>query len=201
MRRDNGRMSSFLDGFPAGECAVRHRTAAAAYTGWRHVLAALVLSGAAAGAQARLPDAYAAIRVQPSPGVAERRFDLRPALERARSSGKPMLWYFGADDCPPCRVLEKSFAEHSARLAPKLTARYQLIEIEGYLRGPRMLFVLPDGEYPLQALRVKLGDRGGGGFVWPSWFLLDARLHSLQKLPSGNAEYLDPDWVEQRFGL
>jgi hypothetical protein len=167
----------------------------------RRAAAALLLTVAATAAQARLPDAYAAIRVRPSPGVAERRFDLRPAIARARVSGKPMLWYFGAHDCPPCRVLENSFEEHSARLAPRLVARFQLIEIEGYLRGPRMVFVLPDGEYPLAALRVKLGDRGGGGFVWPSWFLLDANLRSLQPLPTGNAEYLDPDWVELRFGL
>ncbi len=168
--------------------------------GCRIALAVLALVIAAA-ADARLPDAYAAIRVQPAPGVTERRFDLRPAIERARASGKPMLWYFGAHDCPPCRVLEKSFDEHSARLAPKLSARYQLVEIEGYLRGPRQVFVLPDGEYLLPALRMKLGDRRGGRFVWPSWFLLDANLRSLQELPPGNAEYLDPDWVELRFGL
>ena len=185
---------------PAERFSIARASGAPGVT-WRRAAAGLLLTITATIAEARLPDAYAAIRVQPSPGAVERRFDLRPAIERARASGKPMLWYFGAHDCPPCRVLEKAFDEHSMRLAPRLTARYQLVEIEGYLRGPRQLFVLPDGEYPLQALRVKLGDRSGGRFVWPSWFMLDANLRSLQELPPGNAEYLDPDWVELRFGL
>jgi hypothetical protein len=169
----------------------------------KNFLAALLLAACAGWptmASARLPAAFDAVVVTPSDAGGDRRFDLRPAIAAAARSGKPMLLYFGAHDCPPCRVLERSLTEHSARLAPKMAARYQMVDIQGYLRGPRKLFVLPDGDYTLEQFRERVGD-GKARFVWPSWFMLNGSLKMIRWLPPGNSDYLDPDWFEEQFGL
>jgi thiol-disulfide isomerase/thioredoxin len=55
---------------------------------------------------ARLPEAYGAIRVQAGAGG---RAPLRPATgtRPGARTGKPILLYFGASDCPACKVLER----------------------------------------------------------------------------------------------
>lgn len=165
------------------------------------LLAATVL--AAMPAVARMPDAYGAIRVQAGPGEAERRFDLRPAIEQARKAGKPILLYVGAHDCPYCRVLERSFGEHADRLAPRIRARYVMVEIEGWLRGPKRIFVLPDGEFPIEALNARLGvTERGRRFIWPSFFALDpATMKSIKPMSEGNNRYVDPDEAEVELDL
>ena len=166
------------------------------------LVAALALVGPAP-AWARLPDAYAAIRVQAGPGDAERRFDLRPAIEAARKAGKPMLLYVGAHDCPYCQVLERSFGAHADRLAPRIRARYVLVEIEGWLRGPKRVFVLPDGEFGIETINARLGlSERGRRFVWPSFFVLDpGTMKSIKPLSEGNARYVDPDEAEVELDL
>lgn len=167
------------------------------------LVAALFAVVAAPSASARMPDAYGAIRVQAGPGDAERRFDLRPAIEQARKAGKPILLYVGAHDCPYCRVLERSFGEHAERLAPRIRARYVLVEIEGWLRGPKRIFVFPDGEFPIEGLNARLGvSERGRRFVWPSFFALDpVTMKSVKPMSEGNNRYVDPDEAEVELDL
>ena len=152
---------------------------------------------------ARLPDAYGALRVQAGPGDVERRFDLRPAIAQARHAGKSVLLYFGAADCPACKVLERSLAEHAARLAPAIRARYTLIEVEGWLRGARRVFVLPDSEHGVDTLNARFGmPERGRRFIWPTFFALDAdTLRVLRLVSEGNQRFLDPDEVEVELDL
>ena len=107
----------------------------------RYVLPALVLFAQAGQLWARLPAEYGAVMVSAPAAQDVRQFDLRPALEQARASGKPILIYFGAFDCPYCKQLESSFAQHKQVLSARIKKKYFVIEIEGWLRGAKMEFI------------------------------------------------------------
>ncbi len=164
---------------------------------------ALLLTSSAAWS--RLPEQYGAIVVT-APALASpaadnvRQFDLRPAIERARAAGKPILMYFGAFDCPYCKLLERTFAQHQELLAPKFRKKYVIIEIDGWLRGARMEFVTAEGQFRLGAFRERIGD-DSPQFLWPSWYQLDNNLKITRTLPPGANEYREPDAIELIFGL
>lgn len=150
----------------------------------------------ASPARARMPAEFAAIVVSASPGETQRVFDLRPAIEQAQRAGRPILMYFGAHDCPYCQQLMRAFGQQATRLGPKLRAKFTLIEIDGWLRGPRALFLLADGEYTLAQLRERIGDTHKR-FVWPSFFHLDrVTLKTVRELPQGNNDYLQAEVAE-----
>lgn len=159
-----------------------------------------LLALASLAAQARLPADYGAIVVSAPAGEGTRVFDLREPLARARQAGKPVLIYFGAFNCPYCKQLEGVFAANSARLAPRFRLKYTIVEIDGWLRGAKMQFVLDDGSYGLQELRARVGDRNRG-FYWPTWYAIDAQTRLLRELPPGANAFLDPDSIEDWFEL
>lgn len=129
-----------------------------------------------------------------------RQFDLQPAIEQARAANKPILIYFGAFDCPYCKLLERSFAQHQNVLAPKFRHKYVIIEVEGWLRGAKMEFVIREGVYNLAALRERIGDYSPR-FLWPTWYQLDGDLKITRSLPPGANEYRDLDSIEHLFGF
>ena len=133
-------------------------------------------------------------------GEGVRQFDMRPALELARASRKPILIYFGAFDCPYCKQLERSFAQHQAALSERLKKKYFIIEVEGWLRGAKMEFVTTDGIHSLTAFRRTIGDVAPR-FLWPTWYQLDAQLKITRELPAGSNAYLDKASIEDVFDL
>lgn len=179
------------------------------------VLSVLVVLSALAGtaAHARLPEAYSAIVVSaPAAGQAAasgtpttteavpRVFDLRPALEVAAKSGKPILLYFGAFDCPFCKQLDRLFAQYAGRLAPKLRDKFTVIEIDGWLRGAKMEFMLPEGRFTLPRLRERFGDHEPR-FLWPTFYWLDSGLRIYRDIPPGIGVFREVESVELLFEL
>lgn len=151
-------------------------------------------------AQARLPQAYGALLVSAPPAETVRVFDLRPAIQAAAARGRPILLYFGAHDCPFCRTLEREFAGFAPKIAGRLRDKYTLIEIEGWLRGARMEFDLPDRRYTFAELRRLIGDQEPQ-FLWPSWYQLDANLTMVRELPRGISSYRSVEDIETVFDL
>lgn len=169
----------------------------------RSVLATVAVVGAltaSCAAWAKLPPEYGAIVVSAGAGENVRVFDLRAAVENAKASRKPILIYFGAHDCPYCRLLERTFAQHQERLAPKFRQKYVIIEIEGWLRGAKMEFVLPEGQFKFDDFRERLGD-DSARFLWPTWYQLDAKLKITRELPPGANEYRELASIEEVFEL
>lgn len=161
---------------------------------------ALFLAMTASPADARLPPAYGATVVSAPPAAEVRVFDLRPAIEVAQRSGKPILLYFGAFDCPFCKQLDRLFAQHGERLAPKLRDKFTLIEVDGWLRGAKMEFVIPEGQFTLPRLRERFGDHEPR-FLWPTFYWLDRRLKIFRDIPPGIGVFRDVETVEQLLEL
>jgi hypothetical protein len=173
---------------------------------WLAMSVWLVLALAGAGpahVQAQLPAAYGAITVHARATDNPPRLDLRAAIEQARRSGKPILLYFAADDCPACKVLERRFAEHATQLAPAISQHYILIEARAWLRSPRPLVVLPQAEYDLGSLNARFGlPQRGSRFVWPSFYALDPdTLRSVREIDEGNSRLLELDEAQIELGL
>lgn len=151
-------------------------------------------------ALARLPADYGAVVVFAPAAQSVRAFDLRAALAGAKVTGKPTLIYFGAFDCPYCKQLEGVLSANRAQLAPKFQRKYAIIEIDGWLRGAKMQFVLADGQYTLAELRTRLGDKNRA-FYWPTWYAIDDQVKLMRELPPGANAFLDPDSIEDWFEL
>ncbi len=164
------------------------------------LLVQLIFLVMAQHAWARLPPEYGALLVSAPTAEAVRQFDMRPAFEQARASGKPILIYFGAFDCPYCKQLEQSFAQHRQALSARLKKKYFVIEVEGWLRGAKMEFITADGVFSFAAFRKQMGD-SAPRFLWPTWYQLDTQLKITRELPAGSNAYLDQASIEDVFEL
>ena len=159
----------------------------------RSWVAAWLLAGlwAAPGAAlAALPAAYAPITIQPSGGPARAEFDLTAAQARARRQGKRLYVYLGASDCPFCRAYESFLDLNSAELLPHF-ANYLIVDLRSSLRVQADALYIRVGKrsLPYVDFQRSIGDERTRQVVYPSVWLLDARLKPLMQMPAGTGTF------------
>lgn len=155
------------------------------------LLVALLALCVSAAALAGLPAAYAPLVVQPS-GVPERwEFDLRPALERARSEGKRLYVYLGAQDCPFCRRYEAFLAAHARELAPHFARDWLVVDLRSTLaaQADKLYLRIGDRALPYAEFQRSLGDERARQLVYPSVWLLDGTPRPLMQMPAGTGTF------------
>ena len=140
-------------------------------------------------AVAGIPDGYKLIVIRPPFSLTERVVDLTPVIKKARSEGKPILLYMGAQDCPPCRRYEAFLKEHQSELA-SVYERLTLVEVRSWIEGPKLVFRTENRRYSVSEFKATLGDTNKG-FTWPYWWLISQDLRQIRQLPQGSKHYLD----------
>jgi len=139
-------------------------------------------------AQAAIPAPYSPVVVEAPFSLRERVFDLMPALESARQTGKPLFIYLGAADCPPCLQYQRFLASHRAELQDAFSA-VVVVDIRTWLRGPPMYLKFDDKRMTFNQFKTWVGD-SSKTLVFPSFWLLSPQLKPLKQLPSGIDGYL-----------
>lgn len=159
----------------------------------------LVLAGLPGGAQAAFPAAYDPIVVEPT-GLPERaEFDLTPALEQARRTGKRLYVYLGAKECGYCRRYEAFLARHADELRPHFAADYLVVDLRSTLTLPADSVLIRAGitSLPYKAFQAAIGDERARMLVYPTVWLLDAQGKPLMQMPSGAGTFQTvPEQIE-----
>lgn len=142
------------------------------------------------GAAAGLPAAYKAMVVQPSGGPARAEFDLTPAQARARQQGKRLYVYLGASDCPFCRTYESFLDLNAAELLPHFSG-YLIVDLRSSLRVQASALFIRVGKtsLPYVEFQRSIGDARTRQIVYPSVWLLDAKLKPLMQMPAGTGTF------------
>ena len=121
-----------------------------------HLAASIMLIASSAGFAATAPSTATAAPVHLPPGIAWQQGDVDAAFALAKTSGKPLLLYWGAVWCPPCNQVkatifsQQAFKDRSSFFVPvyldgdsanaqKVGERYK---VRGY---PTMILFKPDG--------------------------------------------------------
>jgi hypothetical protein len=151
---------------------------------------ALWLAVAPGGAGAALPAAYKAMTVQPAGGPERAEFDLTAAQARARQQGKRLYVYLGASDCPFCRAYESFLDLNTAELLPHF-ADYVIVDLRSSLRVKADALYIRVGarSLPYVEFQRAIGDERTRQVVYPSVWLLDARLKPLMQMPAGTGTF------------
>jgi thiol-disulfide isomerase/thioredoxin len=139
--------------------------------------------------QSAIPADYQAIVVKSKFSFSERTFDLTPAVERARAENKNIFIYLGATDCPPCREYEIFLQRNGTNLKPSFE-QLVVVDIQTWLRGPEIHFLIDEKKLSLAAFRELVGD-GNTRLIYPSFWILSPQLKQIRQLPTGNKEFLD----------
>jgi thiol-disulfide isomerase/thioredoxin len=116
-------------------------------------------------------------------------FDLTPALETAKSTGKPIFLYLGAKDCPPCLDYKRFLSDHRSELKEAFS-EVVVVDIRTWLRGPSMSLKIKDQSLTFNQFKTLVGDTSKT-LVFPSFWLLSPGLKQLKELPSGVKAYLN----------
>ncbi len=139
-------------------------------------------------AQAAIPDDYSPVVVEAPFSLRERVFDLTPALEAAKKTGKSMVIYLGATDCPPCLQYTKFLASHRSELKEAFS-QVVVVDIRTWLRGPTMYLRVNDKRLTFNQFKTLVGD-ASKTLVFPSFWLLSPELKQLKELPPGIKDFL-----------
>jgi thioredoxin-related protein len=139
--------------------------------------------------QAAIPSDYSPVVVEAPFSLRERVFDLTPAIETARKTGKPLLLYLGATDCPPCVEYKRFLSRHRSDLNEAFSA-FVVVDIRTWLRGPTMYLKAEDKRLTFNQFKTLVGD-SSKTLVFPSFWMLSPELKQLKQLPSGVKDYLD----------
>ena len=148
----------------------------------RTALVALALLQACVAA-AQIPDAFRPLVVEAPFALAERRFDLNPAIAKARAEKKLLFVYLGAHDCPYCVQYVRFLRANTDALLP-VYSRHVVVDIRTWLRGPEPTFLVGDRKYTFAEFQSVVGSRAGKRLVYPSFWLLTPDLKA-RPLPTG----------------
>ena len=139
-------------------------------------------------AQAAIPNDYLPVFVEAPFSLRERLFDLTPALEASRKTGKPIFIYLGAADCPPCLEYKKFLGSHRAELKDAFS-QVIVVDIRTWLRGPTMYLKVDDKRLTFNQFKTLVGDTSKT-LVFPSFWLLSPELKVFKQIPSGVKDIL-----------
>jgi len=137
---------------------------------------------------AAIPNEYTPVVVEAPFSLRERVFDLMPAVETSRKTGKPLFIYLGAKDCPPCLEYKRFLSSHHAELNSAFSGLI-VVDIRTWLRGPAMYLKVDDKRLTFNQFKILVGDTSKP-LVFPSFWLLTPELKQLKQLPSGVKDYL-----------
>ncbi|MFL5578958.1 MAG: thioredoxin family protein [Gemmatimonadaceae bacterium] len=151
------------------------------------LLLALVLSPPLAAAG--IPDPFRPMVVDAPFAMSERRFDLNPAIAKARAEKKLLFVYLGASDCPYCVAYERFLRAHTQALLP-VYERYVVVDIRTWLKGPKPTFLVGDRTYTFGDFNTAVGDRGPKSPRYPYFWILTPELKA-KALPRGDGFYSD----------
>jgi hypothetical protein len=140
-------------------------------------------------AHAAIPNEYTPVVVEAPFSLRERVFDLMPAVEASRKTGKPLFIYLGATDCPPCLDYKRFLSSHRAELKSAFS-EFIVVDIRTWLRGPTMYIKVDDKRLTFNQFKALVGDTSKT-LVFPSFWLLSPELKQLKQLPSGVKDYLN----------
>lgn len=142
--------------------------------------ASIVLAG--------VPDEFNPVVVEAPFSFTKRVFDLTPATNKSIATGKPILLYFGAADCPPCRQYEQFLSKNVDQMKLVLS-NYVFVDVRSWLKSPSIYIKVNNDEYPFKEWRETTGDSRVGLF-WPTWWVLNSDLKQLKQMPSGSGNFL-----------
>ena len=146
---------------------------------------------AAPAAAAGLPAPYAATVVLPSGTPQRYEFDLTAVAHRAQREKKRLYVYLGADDCPYCRKYEAFLERNAGELAPHFANDYLVVDLRSSLsaQANKLFFRVGDASLPYAEFQRALGDERARLLVYPSVWLLDAKLKPLMQMPAGTGTF------------
>jgi thioredoxin-related protein len=156
-----------------------------------YVALALALFTFSAPLMAKIPDIYQPIVVTARMSFSERRFDLTEAVKHSQATGKPMLIYVGAEDCPPCKLFSTFLIENVAALKDPI-ANVVVVDIRTWLRGPKIVFAIGSREYSTAEFMALTGD-SRQEFSFPYFWFVDSELRQVRQLPIGSSNYMSVD--------
>ncbi len=154
----------------------------------RHLLSVLI-GFFVLSSQAAIPDDYGPVVVEAPFSLRERVFDLMPAIESSRKTGKPLFIYLGATDCPPCLQYKRFLATHRSELKDAFS-EFVVVDIRTWLRGPSMYLKIGDKRLTFQQFKTLVGDTSKT-LIFPSFWILSPEVKQLKQLPSGVTDFLN----------
>ena len=133
-----------------------------------------------------VPSEYGATVIEAPFSFSEHVYDLTPAVNRARSERKPLFIYYGAQgrDCPPCVQFERFLEENKADLVPHFKPSV-IADIRGWLRSPKLVFVIDGERYSFGELNRKFGDARQKLWFPYVWYVTP-ELRQIQQLGDGS---------------
>lgn len=142
-------------------------------------------------AHAALPAAYQAMVVEPQTVAGQQEFDLRPAQQRARKTGKWLYVYLGARDCSYCRAYEAFLAQNASTLVPHFAEKYLVVDLRSALSvvAPQLVLRTEKLRLPYAEFQRAIGDQRARLLVYPSVWLLDAEGKPLMQMPAGTGTF------------
>jgi hypothetical protein len=156
------------------------------------VAGVLLLGAAAIAAGPGIPGAYAPLVLQPTHSAERAEFDLTPAIEQAKKTGKRLYVYLGADDCRYCRRYEAFLEKNAADLVPHFKKDYLVVDLRSSLSIRSALLHMKVGaqSLPYAQFQTAIGDERARMLVYPSVWLLDAStLKPLMQMPAGTGTF------------
>lgn len=144
---------------------------------------------------AGIPEPYAALVVQPQTVDGRQEFDLRPAQQRARKTGKSLYVYLGATDCPYCRKYEAFLAQQSTALVPHFAEKYLVVDLRSALSvtAPQLVIRTDSMRLPYADFQRAIGDQRARMLVYPSVWVMDANAKPLMQMPAGTGTFQTVD--------
>ena len=148
---------------------------------------------------AEIPNNYQPMVVVAPFSFSERVFDLTPALEESKKSKKPILLYFGAADCPPCKVYTAFLKDKTSELQPHFS-NYVVVDIRTWLKGGKIYFQVGDKKLTAKEFLVHIGD-DNMDLRYPSWWMLDHNAKVVKQLPRGINNYTNVENHKQLLSM
>ena len=110
---------------------------------------------------AGIPEPYAALVGAAATVDGRQEFDLRPAQQRARKTGKSLYVYLGATDCPYCRKYEAFLAQQSTALVPHFAEKYLVVDLRSALSvtAPQLVIRTDSMRLPYADFQRAIGDQ------------------------------------------
>lgn len=134
-------------------------------------------------AGAQIPDAFRPLVVEAPFALAERQFDLNPAIAKARAEKKLLFVYLGAHDCPYCVQYVRFLRANTEALLP-VYSRHVVVDIRTWLKGPQPTFLVGDRKYTFAEFQSVVGGPARKQAVYPTFWLLTPDLKA-RPLPAG----------------
>ena len=93
----------------------------------------------------------------------------------------------GGADCPPCKEYEL-FLKKNHEVLKKSFANVVIGDIQTWVRGPNIHFVVDGKKITIEEFRIRVGDTNKRN-VTPTIWLLDKNLQQIRQLPQFTAQF------------